>query len=98
MNVETFSQCLIVAARANLIIHGGVGGSAWVALRPPDIAGVPDVSYSLPEPRSRLVKSSPPPIATNPVVPSGSAYKLPLSEQVRTFSDIIFDFYDVANH
>ncbi|CAG7849986.1 SubName: Full=Uncharacterized protein {ECO:0000313/EMBL:CCA67294.1} [Serendipita indica DSM 11827] len=80
MNVETFSQCLVAASKANLIVHGGVGGSAWVALKAPSVAGVhPSKVYE--EPRSRLVKTAPPEIATNPVVPSGSAYKLPLSEE-----------------
>jgi hypothetical protein len=82
MNVETFSQCLIAAAKANLIVHGGVGGTAWVALKAPEVAGVSRVKME--EPRARLVKTAPPEYATNPVTPSGSAYKLPLSEQVRS--------------
>jgi hypothetical protein len=83
MNVETFSQCLIAAAKANLIVHGGVGGTAWVALKAPEVAGI---RTKMEEPRSRLVKTAPPEYATNPVVPSGSAYKLPLSQAVRILS------------
>ena len=81
MNVETFSQCLVAASKANLVVHGGIGGSAWVALKAPSVAGV-NTSKVYEEPRSRLVKTAPPEISTNPVVPSGSAYKLPLSESV----------------
>lgn len=79
MHVETFNQCLIAAAKANLVVHGGFGGQAWVALRGPDLAGVTE--RKIEEPRAKLVKTAPPEIATNPVVPSGSAYKLPLSEK-----------------
>lgn len=82
MNVETFSQALIAASKANLVVHGGIGGSAWVALKAPEVAGVTNAKNKPEEPRARLIKTSPPEIATNPVVPSGSAYKLPLSEAV----------------
>ncbi|KAG8857495.1 hypothetical protein FRB91_011306 [Serendipita sp. 411] len=89
MNVENFSQCLVAAAKANLIVHGGFGGSAWVALKAPQVAGVSS-GKTLEEPRSRLIKISPPEIATNPVVPSGSAYKLPLTEaDIEPFKPLI---------
>jgi hypothetical protein len=83
MNVETFNQALVAASKANLVVHGGVAGTAWVALKNPDVAGVSNSKLKgkvMEEGRARLQKSSPPEIAINPVVPSGSAYKLPLSE------------------
>ncbi|KAG8830385.1 hypothetical protein FRC17_004943 [Serendipita sp. 399] len=89
MNVENFSQCLVAASKANLIVHGGYGGSAWVALKAPPVAGVSS-GKTLEEPRSRLIKIAPPEIATNPVVPSGSAYKLPLTEaDIEPFKPLI---------